>query len=92
MTDDNETPQAWRARMKLQAITRALGEWLDRKAGLKEKGVGFTLLLWDVGEKGAITYCSNGNRADMMKAMRELLGKLEIEAGAQLIERGKRRD
>lgn len=40
-------------------------------------GVGFTLLLYSFGEGGHLTYISNANRADMVKAMRELLAKWE---------------
>lgn len=41
-------------------------------------GKGFTLLLFDFGEGGEMTFISNGNRADVVEALRELIGKLDV--------------
>jgi hypothetical protein len=41
------------------------------------KDVGFVLILATKGEGGWSTYLSNCQRADMIKAMREMIGKLE---------------
>ncbi len=42
-------------------------------------GVGFALLLFNMGESGWMNYISNARREDMVKAMRELLFKIEGE-------------
>lgn len=43
------------------------------------RGWGFSLQLWsfDGGEKGAMTYISNCERGDMIKALKEFTSKLE---------------
>lgn len=86
--NDNETPKSRRDRLQLQAIARGMAEFLDRRAGLREGGIGFTLVLYDFGEKGNLAYASNGNREDMMSTLRELLEKMEIERAALLINKG----
>jgi protein tyrosine phosphatase (PTP) superfamily phosphohydrolase (DUF442 family) len=85
MTIDDETPKGKRDREQLQAIGRGLAAMLEHKAELEQAGIIFTLILADEGEQGVMTYCSSGERASMMKMLRELLDKLEVEAGADLI-------
>jgi len=40
-------------------------------------GVGFALLMFDFGEHGNMTWISNAQRADMIKALRELIERLQ---------------
>ncbi len=45
-----------------------------------EKGeVGFALLMFDFGGGGHITYIGNAVRSDMVKSVRELMAKWEVE-------------
>jgi hypothetical protein len=43
-------------------------------------GMGFALMLFDLGPSGWMTYISSANRADMIRAMREFILKLEMGA------------
>jgi hypothetical protein len=40
-------------------------------------GVGFALMIFDFGEGGNMAYVSNAERADMIRALEELLQKLK---------------
>jgi len=40
-------------------------------------GVGFAIILFDYGDGGSCAYASNGNRQNMIKLLREMVGKLE---------------
>lgn len=42
-----------------------------------QSGVGFALLLFDFGEAGHLTYVSNAQRADMIKALYECIANLQ---------------
>jgi len=42
-------------------------------------GIGFALLVFQFGPGGFMTYASNGQREDMVKAMRELIARVEAE-------------
>lgn len=44
------------------------------------KGFGFTLLVFDWGDKGRMNYISNARREDMLTAMREFIAKHEGRA------------
>lgn len=44
-----------------------------------EVGAGFCLIGFSFGEGGWMTYVSNGERADVAKALRELADKIERE-------------
>lgn len=46
-------------------------------AGVLPPGIGFTLMLYDFGEGGFTTYLSNARRDDMVRMLKETLGKLE---------------
>jgi hypothetical protein len=61
---------------KLEAICDAVGTTIHRTM---PDGVGYALLVFGMGEEGWITYMSNAERVDMIKAMRELIGKMERE-------------
>lgn len=59
-------------RAELEKLSRDVGRII---AGALPKGVGFTLLIHDFGEKGNLAYLSNGNREDMLAVMREFIAK-----------------
>mgnify|MGYP001814238329 CR=1 FL=1 len=40
-------------------------------------GVGFAVMLFEFGKGGHMAYASNGRRQDMIRALQELLGKLQ---------------
>lgn len=48
-------------------------------ARLLPAGVGFTLLVFDFGEKGDVAYVSNGRRADVLKLLKEHVAHMELE-------------
>lgn len=43
---------------------------------------GWALLTFDLGAGGNMTYCSNGKRSHMIRALRELADHLEVQDGA----------
>lgn len=61
-------------RTELEATARAIGRTI--KDGLPE-GVGFAVLVFDLGSGGTMTYLSNAQRDDMVRALRELIGRLD---------------
>jgi hypothetical protein len=60
-------------REKLQAWTAGLAKALSETM---PEGRGFALLCFDLGEGGAMAYCSNAKRDDMIKAMQEFMGEV----------------
>lgn len=64
-------------RIHIEKECRRLADHLKTK--LRE-GTGFTLLLFDMGEEGNISYVSTANRGDMMATFRELLDNLSTDA------------
>lgn len=54
-------------REKMLALARVLGEEFD--------GYGFTLLVFDFGDKGRMNYVSNARREDVLAAMQEFIAK-----------------
>lgn len=57
----------------LERLARRLAERLQSSI---PRGVGFTLLVFDAPSvEGWITYISNADRADMLKTMKELMGR-----------------
>lgn len=70
MARDDETPEEKKAREELEGHCVAIGTAL---AEVCPPNVGFTLMMYDFGERGAMTYMSNAKREDMLKAMREFL-------------------
>ena len=63
---------------KLEATCRAIGGLIASALPL---GVGFALVLFDFGEgeRNHLTYLSNAQRSDMIKTLREMVEKLELE-------------
>lgn len=72
-----ETKAETAARLKLEAFNTNLAREIK---GRLPPGTGFALLTFDLGDGGAMTYASSGDRQDMIRAMRELIGKLEMAA------------
>lgn len=58
---------------ELEEIARKLGRAIG--GGLPE-GVGFALLLFDFGKDGNLTWISNAQRDDMLKALQEFMQKV----------------
>lgn len=59
---------------ELERTARALARKINRDV---PEGAGFCLLLFNLGEGGWTTYLSNANRADMLKALREFIARVE---------------
>lgn len=45
-------------------------------------GMGFALLMFEFGPDGRMNYISNARRADMLRALKEFVGKNEAEHGS----------
>lgn len=67
----------------MEETARMIGRNIGK--ALEGSGVGFCLGLFTLGDGGFTTYISNCNREDMLKAMRELLDKIEEQPGATFI-------
>lgn len=63
-------------RADLERTCQALGHTIGK--GLPE-GVGFTLLMFDYGEKGNLAYISSAKREDMVHTLREMADFMETE-------------
>ena len=61
----------------LQPMEEAARGIARRIAPALPPGVGFCLILFNFGPDGFSTYISNGQRADMIEALREMITKLE---------------
>jgi len=68
-------------RRRMNEIARALDEAFNGKDG--PKTVGFALLTYQFGENiegtGRVNYIGNGERQDVITALRELIGRWEKE-------------
>lgn len=64
-----------------QMIGDAIGRALDNHAQLHpdHPRIGFTLLLFTLGEGGWMTYISNSERESMIEAMQEFIAKQPTE-------------
>lgn len=64
---------------ELERVARDIGHRIGDRIADEGHGkkIGFTLLIFDFGGGGNITYIPNANREDMKRAMREMLLKLE---------------
>lgn len=68
-------------REELETLLRPIAAMLD--LGLKQEAgqrVGFVLLLFDFGEGGWFTFASNGNRADVVRLLKEAHDKIGAES------------
>jgi hypothetical protein len=68
------TPENDALRLQMEYVARQLAARIDE--GLP-KGIGYTLLLYEFGEGGWLSYICNGKREDMIKAMKEFIEKNE---------------
>ena len=59
------------------ATLRELSTIIGRQLESHERPVGFALLFFDFGPGGYMHYCSNAQREDMKRALRELLQRWE---------------
>lgn len=57
------------------AVERVLRQWADRLRAEVPPGFGFALMVFTLGEHGAMFYISNAQRADMVQAMQEFIRK-----------------
>lgn len=60
---------------ELEERARAIGGLIG--VGCDDFGVGFALVMFEWGDGGWLTYISNGQRADMIRALRECADKIE---------------
>lgn len=65
---------------ELEKTCREIGHIIGDVAnkGYDGKKVGFALLMFDFGEGGNMTYTSNAEREDMIKAMKELIANITL--------------
>ncbi len=71
MKDANTREQLESLERTAQMAAQMIGPAFDGS------GCGFTLMGYTFGEGGWMTYVSNANRQDMIKAMKEMITKLE---------------
>ena len=62
------------SRRDIERACRSIGAKI---AGSVPPGLGFMLLLYDFGGAGSIAYFSNGQREDMIAAMKEFIARVE---------------
>ena len=55
---------------EIEVLLKELGHWLKSKM---PKGWGFSLMIFNHGEKGSMFYISDSNREDMIEAMKEFI-------------------
>lgn len=67
-------PESAAREAELNAINRALALAIREEL---PNGVGFALFVFDLGEGGFMTWNSNANRQDMVRALRELIQRLD---------------
>ncbi len=68
-----------RGSLELHAVeaARTIGAELKRSL---PPGVGFAVLVFDIGEKGNLAYVSNAERTSMLASMREFIANAERDA------------
>jgi hypothetical protein len=73
----DETPAEKAARLRLEKVTREIGGIIgDAVRQTAGPGVGFCLMLFDFGPRGALSYLSNAERDDMIKVLDEFKTRL----------------
>lgn len=65
------------AHREAEAVMQDVGRIIS---GALPEGVVFTLITYTVGEGGYSAYVSNGNREDMIKALKETVARLEAKS------------
>lgn len=61
--------------VKNEQMETMLREWGRKIKATLPNGVGFTLFLYDYGDKGNMFYLSTSEREDMIKALEEFITK-----------------
>lgn len=77
----SETPKERAHRLVLQTVCAGVMDELVKainEEGLT--GVGFMVTLFDFGDGGSFAYASNANRQDMIRMLKEAIGKLSQSA------------
>jgi hypothetical protein len=67
------------ALLDLEAKLRELGRALK---GMLPPSMGYTLFLFDYGDKGFMTYMSTATREDMIASLEETLARLKLDVVA----------
>lgn len=70
----------------LPAIEESARRLATTLSGCLPDDIGFTLWLWSKGDAGHLTYISNGQREDMIAAVKEWLARMEGRAVASVAE------
>lgn len=83
MKHDDETPEQRAARLQLQKLTAMMAQLCRAHLDREQTGIGFALVMFDIGFKGSMAYAADGVREDLVKMFRELADKLEIDAQAK---------
>jgi hypothetical protein len=74
----SETPLERVHRLVMEQVCGGIRDELVKECEAQDlTGVGFAIILFDFGDGGSCAYASNGNRQDMIKLLREMVGKLE---------------
>lgn len=63
------------ARAQLEQVSRELIGYLEHKFG--RQTVGLALFVFEFGDRGNLAYISNSDRAGMIAAVKEWLGRVE---------------
>lgn len=63
---------------EITQISRAVSDFITERFG--KEMMGFVILLFDFHSEGFMSYSSNADRNDMIKALEELLENLKAEA------------
>lgn len=69
-----------KGRGRLEEKAREIGALIGAAV---PSGVGFGLFIFDFGDGGHLAWISNAQRADMIKSIEELLGRLKGGMGAR---------
>lgn len=73
----DETPDERRARLGLEATAKGIGQIIAGAVrDAAGPSVGFLFVMFDFGDRGSMSYMSNGQREDILKMLEELRGKL----------------
>jgi hypothetical protein len=62
---------------RLEAAAKRVGDAIRDSI---PPGVGFTLFLFDFGDRGGLTYLSSADRSDMLNVLREFLARRENQS------------
>lgn len=66
-----------------QLLAQLIGRIIGEPPGIEDPKVAFAVLLFSMGEAGWSSWCSNTQRGDMIKALREMADNLERRGDVQ---------